>query len=480
MIVQCELCSTKFKLDDAKVKDEGVRVRCSKCRHIFVVRKEQVETADDTDFDSFLNGLVKAGPQGSNLSEEDIPNNSEKPVMESVSDDSNNENSELETPFPQLISDPFAFDSAPETDESDGVRNGNKLGPGFDDPDTAFFNEISAPAADIPLQFSVAEDNQESSDSETFSFPYALENDQNTDSMFETVPPFESNTLNQGHTETAEPDEPKDTQEPDTTIVENQSEGLRSGAVDGISWDISFPDTTNKTEPFSSSGNLSKEPDLHQKLDSPVEPQLSWEILDTSADEPPPPFLTTRKLSGSRLPLFLAVISVISVIALAGAGFYTLNKGPAVFDKLGIGGLARLIVAEKGAEGGVSIRNTSSEFISNTTVGELFVIKGETLNANSRPVASIQLKATIYNSKGVSLLNRMVYCGNTLTMEQLTSLPMNKLETVMGNQFGDSLSNIGLQPGKAIPFVVVFSVVPKDAAEFGIEVVGSTAEGAIK
>lgn len=43
MIIQCEQCLTKFKLDDTKVKAKGVRVRCAKCRHVFTVRKQQQE-----------------------------------------------------------------------------------------------------------------------------------------------------------------------------------------------------------------------------------------------------------------------------------------------------------------------------------------------------------------------------------------------------------------------------------------------------
>ena len=43
MIIQCEQCLTKFKLDDAKVKAKGVKVRCAKCRHVFTVTKQQKE-----------------------------------------------------------------------------------------------------------------------------------------------------------------------------------------------------------------------------------------------------------------------------------------------------------------------------------------------------------------------------------------------------------------------------------------------------
>ena len=55
MILQCDQCNTRFRLDDAKIKAGGVKVRCSKCKHVFVVNKEAPQ--DEADFDSILNGL---------------------------------------------------------------------------------------------------------------------------------------------------------------------------------------------------------------------------------------------------------------------------------------------------------------------------------------------------------------------------------------------------------------------------------------
>lgn len=37
MIVTCERCATQFQLDDARVPKQGVRVRCSRCKHAFRV-----------------------------------------------------------------------------------------------------------------------------------------------------------------------------------------------------------------------------------------------------------------------------------------------------------------------------------------------------------------------------------------------------------------------------------------------------------
>lgn len=53
MIIQCDRCSTKFKIDDAKVTEEGIRVKCKKCQHIFSVRRPQ-ETFEELKIDEDL------------------------------------------------------------------------------------------------------------------------------------------------------------------------------------------------------------------------------------------------------------------------------------------------------------------------------------------------------------------------------------------------------------------------------------------
>ena len=40
MIVKCEQCQTRFKIPDERVTDKGVKVRCTKCQHMFRVTRE--------------------------------------------------------------------------------------------------------------------------------------------------------------------------------------------------------------------------------------------------------------------------------------------------------------------------------------------------------------------------------------------------------------------------------------------------------
>src|SRR5512137_2324291 len=69
MIIQCDQCNTKFKLDDAKVPDKGVKVRCAKCKNIFLVQKEA--PVEEPDFDFLLSGLGAPSPDaGTDLPQE--------------------------------------------------------------------------------------------------------------------------------------------------------------------------------------------------------------------------------------------------------------------------------------------------------------------------------------------------------------------------------------------------------------------------
>jgi hypothetical protein len=59
-------------------------------------------------------------------------------------------------------------------------------------------------------------------------------------------------------------------------------------------------------------------------------------------------------------------------------------------------------------------------------------------------------------------------------MEQLASIPLERIEATMSNQFGDSLDNMEVAPGKAVPFTIVIPAPPQGAKDFGVEVVSST------
>jgi len=45
MIVGCELCGTKYRLDPSRIHKDSAKVRCSRCGHTFVVKKDDLSEA---------------------------------------------------------------------------------------------------------------------------------------------------------------------------------------------------------------------------------------------------------------------------------------------------------------------------------------------------------------------------------------------------------------------------------------------------
>ncbi|SMC22470.1 MJ0042 family finger-like domain-containing protein [Desulfacinum hydrothermale DSM 13146] len=43
MIVSCELCGTKYRLDPSRLRKDRAKVRCSRCGHTFVVKKDAAD-----------------------------------------------------------------------------------------------------------------------------------------------------------------------------------------------------------------------------------------------------------------------------------------------------------------------------------------------------------------------------------------------------------------------------------------------------
>ncbi|HVP31472.1 MAG TPA: zinc-ribbon domain-containing protein [Myxococcota bacterium] len=59
MIVTCERCQTRFKLDAARLPDTGARVRCSRCKHAFFVARP-----GEAGRDALVHGLAGEAARG--------------------------------------------------------------------------------------------------------------------------------------------------------------------------------------------------------------------------------------------------------------------------------------------------------------------------------------------------------------------------------------------------------------------------------
>lgn len=619
MIVQCDQCSAKFRLDDSKVKDGGAKVRCSKCKHIFIVRKE---AADETDVDSFLDGLVPSQPDTSREPVNAVPsvsssssgeagmpadiNNSGTSMSESLHEKDDFDfgdftfetapvSAPVDAPAASAAGGGFDFDDlTPDSTHHDSPETGPVESPSSTDLDFGGFSIESAPVSNpanntVPPQPTVDFDFDEFNlEAETvgsqatapdkpappgdFDFsPLSMGSDSDSGSSPFTEPPttktpfdfgefdFDSSSGSAGDQNKAETGTvPVPDDNVTVTPATEQPFSGATGADDFFFSDDISPATVDAGSlpgetaiPFANAGttagtatsdavkemDFSATPDLDftfepefdvepatntitredtgMKPEQPVDssgfgfapaslPETRGEApeafskeethraeesvsladdpfglsSDTAmpvfADEPPPLSISSRRRSGSILPMVVIAGLVILVIAMSIGGVYYLKEGPAVFNRVGLGFMASWFGAETREEGKIAVRNTSAQFMKNREAGEIFVINGEAVNNFDNPRASIQVKATVYGAKGEVLLQKTVYCGNALSKDQLTTMPLAELEKRVANPFGDSLANLAVQPGKGIPFVAVLANVPAVASDFGVEVVSST------
>lgn len=530
MIIQCEQCNTKFRLDDAKIKGRGVKVRCSKCKHVFLVQKEERPGAT---FGDLLGQYGESGgaalgvgagaelaDSSTNLADEPfVSAPSVGPVVAAISEAKEGAGISASLHATSLDTELASPDNPDaETGRFDSDSLADEYGP---EPS---ISSIPDKPAGFDLDYDFTEADQSQQLGTTSSGGTSAEIATKIDASFDTTP---------------QPDAAPDlTTTEDFSIdfgeltLSEESVGDRSPMADGkasardefnLDFDDVFgeapalqasasssPAATADNEAFSPASSLSGEKndddlggldfgdlDLGElsspntqdattgdALDHEVFPKAASStpaqsvpptspgLAEDGAEELPPLTISSRRKGASFFPAAITITAIVIVVILAGVGFFVVS-GPEAMKKMGLGFLVTLTGGTQ-EEGKISLGKISAEFVTNNEAGELFVIRGETINNYSKPRASIQVKATLLGANGQSILNKQAYCGNNLTKEQLTMLSLNKLEEVMNNQFGDSLSNLGVQPGKSIPFVVVFASVPKEAVDFSVSVAGST------
>jgi predicted Zn finger-like uncharacterized protein len=118
----------------------------------------------------------------------------------------------------------------------------------------------------------------------------------------------------------------------------------------------------------------------------------------------------------------------------------------------------------------------NSRFVDSQVLGRIFVITGKVKNGYDHPRGFVQLTGKLF-TKGKNLSSsETVYAGNLISDMDLVNLSAEELKKRLNNRFGNNRMNSRVQPGKALPFMVVFSTLPEDQLEeFTIEVDTSTA-----
>jgi predicted Zn finger-like uncharacterized protein len=484
MIIKCEKCRTRFRLDDSKVTDKGVKVRCTKCKNVFTVQKEVSEDG--------LSGAIAYGSspvaQGMapTAASEDRPFASE-PVWDVPADSGVFEEPPAGNEPADLGLEKAAFDASAQSVASNvfqsvdagnaqpvlagsGVAgevdfSGFDFGDSESEPATAPVSTLSAddftagteidskpaaPRKEVPQGLDFSDDDmfgavvQSSPEAPGDAISFDFEGDSFAESM-DMSGQESSGKGGMPFSLDASGDAPFSLGEIDF------GDELTSVAVQQVNPEDLKPSQEILFAPLAEAREKAVDEDLTRAF--PGE--------DSAVDQgelPPLSIASRRKQS----PLFSGLIAVASILLISALGYFGYSTFSAPKETAAT------------ESGKISVRAVNASFVDNDEAGELLVISGEALNEYPKPRAALQVKVNLYDAAGQSIATKSAYGGNPLTEEQLKSLPLVNIEAAMANQFGDSLANMEVAPGTAIPFVVVLANLPNGVKDFGVQSAGST------
>ena len=191
-----------------------------------------------------------------------------------------------------------------------------------------------------------------------------------------------------------------------------------------------------------------------------------WPVADSRADETAGDEIHPLSISSRRKksPFFPILIGALALLVAVVGGFFLFQNYAGDLGSLIPGGL-------KKEASRATIRSLVGSFLVNREAGELFVIRGEIFNASGKPLSAMRVQGTVYSVNGSVLARRTVYCGNTFSPKEMTFRSFSGMEKTMDRQFGDTLANLEIPPGRGIPFAIVFKNVPREAKNFGAKIV---------
>lgn len=496
MIIQCEQCQTKFRLDDSRIKGSGVKVRCAKCKHVFTVTKDQPPAARPEGFGAILD-RTPAFEQTSAPATETFAQVEESPPAPSMPD------LQPSSPAPRTSSQAADFDfgafEAPQEEAPTPVTAKTEpVEPAWSEPAT-FAAPAAEPAPSTPtgLEFGEVDFGASSGSAFADGAPAPSVTAAADEAPQQPEPsPFNQNFSDLFESTTVEPASPA---APSVTPAPAEQPSRLDAALSGEHYTppqlektekplesadfiFSMPEPTLAQEPKPAVAEPAPQPVVQPASSAepfpipaatpqpkpepaPPQPEPTAPAVEQAGQEPAteemPPLSIPSRRKESALLKFL--VPVLIVVAIAAAAFFGKDY------------IAPLLGQKPAQEtGSITLRSINSAFVKNTPSGkDLLVISGEALNGYNVPRAALQVKGMVYGDKGQVLASKNAYCGNPLTAQQLASMPLEAIETTMANQLGSALSNLEVAPGKAVPFTVVISALPDGAKDFGVVPAGS-------
>jgi predicted Zn finger-like uncharacterized protein len=573
MIIQCDSCKAKYRLNEDRIAGKGARVKCRKCSDYIIVMKPEYEHLKS----EFING-INAEELKKRMEEEvsaEQPEETEPapppPPAEKVAAEEQRDQ-EIREPLteepgvremarpPELVEEEelkkrmeeeaseeqeeITEPESPPTEKVDVMqeREEETREPLAEDASEGElappkeFEEVVPPAAEsvseeafrteeLPGQYE--QDTQETGiDTGTQPMPGETEEEDSTqqddiDMAFEKFlgslrdeSKISLDALEQPESEDEQRVEPEAATGEETEMAgslqgeevgkeEEQRPEILSASetLDFISKDVDAEEAVGDfdlklqdekidfQDPIDLSGSIVTKPEIGEEeagvgeppsetIDSWTEPELPDSQIDISepvAREKPSPYeyvpkTVVKSRKKSKLAGFLMVL-LIFLIVIAGAGAYLAFTKPGNELLMQYAPQVRSLFGMKeGAPASqYDITNLIGYYETNRNTGKIFIIKGEVVNLSNTVSSGIVLKGQLLDERSNVLKDKTVYAGNSLENKAIKNASKRSIEESLQNKLGKNLSNIDIQPGSSVPFMIVFFDLPEKIEAYKVQ-----------
>jgi hypothetical protein len=120
---------------------------------------------------------------------------------------------------------------------------------------------------------------------------------------------------------------------------------------------------------------------------------------------------------------------------------------------------------------------TRHHYRKNASAGNILIVMGRISNGYPEQRSYIQVRGFLKNREGTVVAQRDAFAGNSLSEQELITLPMSEILSRLQIRAGQNSANLNILPGDSVPFMLVFDKLPADLAEYVVECVSSTPAG---
>lgn len=179
-----------------------------------------------------------------------------------------------------------------------------------------------------------------------------------------------------------------------------------------------------------------------------------------------------KRAKSGRLRLVLTLLLVLgALLVLSAISFKLVRENPLGLIKNFVGKVVSSLPFGQEDTGSIQFSELNSHFVS-AGKGQTpaFVIQGKVTNNHPVPCQFVQVKGILFDAKGERAAEAVVYCGNVLKKQDIQVLTPERIQEILQNPTGSALSNLNIEPGKSIPFMLVFFNPPENVSEFSVEI----------